>query len=85
MPILGSVPDASRPCGNHSNVPSDPGSSPNCTSNQLLLLSFRHSPPDPFFPPPPLVDRQARLAVSVAAVPMMAGWLPGTESCASDG
>ncbi|TNN87572.1 hypothetical protein EYF80_002289 [Liparis tanakae] len=34
MPILGSVPIASRPCGNHRSVPPDP-ESPNRDSNQL--------------------------------------------------
>ncbi|XP_031180193.1 uncharacterized protein LOC116067762 isoform X2 [Sander lucioperca] len=29
MPILGSMPDASTPCGNHRNVPPDPESTPN--------------------------------------------------------
>ncbi|KAL7406477.1 hypothetical protein ABVT39_020027 [Epinephelus coioides] len=36
MPILGSVPDASRPRGNHRNVPPDPESAPNRNSNQLI-------------------------------------------------
>ncbi|CAK6954814.1 uncharacterized protein LOC126393718 [Scomber scombrus] len=38
MPILGSVPDASRPRGNHRIIPPDPGSSPNHNSNQLKLF-----------------------------------------------
>ncbi|XP_044050664.1 uncharacterized protein LOC122875502 isoform X3 [Siniperca chuatsi] len=44
MPILGSVPNASRPRGNHRNVPPDPESTPNPrNSNQLLDIQEQGS------------------------------------------
>ncbi|XP_049905981.1 uncharacterized protein LOC126393718 [Epinephelus moara] len=43
MPILGSMPDASRPRGNHRNVPPDPESAPNRNSNQLLDIQEQGS------------------------------------------
>lgn len=38
MPILGSVPDASRPCWNDRIILSDPERTQNCDSDQLVSL-----------------------------------------------